>query len=309
MHLNLIRHKSFSFGDAVLAFDRRLVAFTAVAAIAVTAAAFAWLALLAFVLAFRAQLNFGRRHRSQQAFRVAQTGHNSWMGRVETVSLRAVNRCGDAVGALATAVVTASIATLASAFARRFLATCFRTGFWAAAFVACALLAALALTAWLLCGPFLTRRRSIAAHCGGHSCLIGECQILLDGIARNALTAFRTLCALRAITTWAVAFATAFAAQAFIARLGVAGIVIADFVAALVAVFSARLLARHTLLAWLAFGPAAFGASFCASFGGAFTAFTVSAIGTCFGWRTFAAVARAATAAITATALGTLATV
>ena len=166
----------------------------------------------------------------------------------------ALVRCCTGFGALAfwtvtTAIVAAAIAVAASSFT------------WLAAFLG-----------W----PFLAWFASFAAaHGCGHGCLIGQCQILLYGIAGNAFTAFSAL--------------TPFAART-LAAVGIA------------AGFRTRLtrLAWFTYFAWLTWLPT-FAAlvfiaccTFCAGFSnGAFLA---------FGTRAFDAAFRIALAALAATA-------
>jgi hypothetical protein len=107
------------------------------------------------------------------------------MGGVETISLSTRNRCGNAVSAVVTALAAAASAAAVTpvtpSFARRFLATAFSASAW---------LAALAITACVLSRPVLTRRGRFAAHGRSHGGLVVQGQILLDGIARDAFTAF-----------------------------------------------------------------------------------------------------------------------
>jgi hypothetical protein len=77
LRIRLIWLKDSGLGRGFLTFGGLLAAlapFTAVAAIAVTAAAFAWLAFLALFLAFRTRLNLGGGHRCGPIARLVQRG-------------------------------------------------------------------------------------------------------------------------------------------------------------------------------------------------------------------------------------------
>ena len=153
------------------------------------------------------------------------------MGSVKTVDLRAMGCCISAIGAVSTVAtaLTTAVTAITTAFARlvaalfsanaiaRFAASVLRT-------TLAGLTAFTTLTARVLLRPVLARRAGLAIHGCGHGCLIGQRQVLLDRIARNALAplgAFATFSALRALCTLAAAVATTFTVGAVWARLGV----------------------------------------------------------------------------------------
>lgn len=244
MRFNRIWLKSIGSGHGVAALGTFTITFTAVAAIAVTAAAFALWALLAvlrfclallpltnflsFLRCLVARLNIGGRggwRLRVDRFAQAQFCHHSWMGGVKTVDLRHMDGCFSAVGAF-TATLATAVAAFTSAFAglvaalfsanaiARFTASVLRTT------LACLT----AFTARVLLRPVLARCAGLAIHGCGHGGLIGQCQVLLDRVASNALAslgAFATFSALRALGTLAAAVATAFTVGAVWARLGV----------------------------------------------------------------------------------------
>ena len=143
--------------------------------------------------------------------------------------------------------------------------------------------------------PVLARRTGLAIHGCGHGGLVGQRQVLLDRIARNALAtlgAFRTLGALNTLT---VAVATAFTVGAVWARLRVGGVV------------AAAVLAFSAFRAILAFRASALGAGFRLALAAiAVAAVCTPAFGTAFR-RAFGAVACAASAVVSSTALGAFA--
>ena len=147
--------------------------------------------------------------------------------------------------------------------------------------------------------PVLARRAVLAIHGCGHGCLVGQRQVLLDRIARNALAtlgAFRTLGALNTLT---VAVATAFTVGAVWARLRVGGVV------------AAAVLAFSAFRAILAFRASALGAGFRLALAAiAVAAVCTPAFGTAFSTtfrRAFGAVAYAASAVVSSAALGAFA--
>ena len=249
-----------------------LAAFTAIAAITVTAAAFTGLTVLAFFRRAGANRNVGGRDRHHRVAGLVQAIDDGGVRGVKTVGLAANDRCDAALRAIATAVV-ATAATL-TAFTATFSATT-----WLA----------LALTARFLSGFVLALSVSFAMHGRSHGGLIGQCQILLYGIARNALA---TLAAVTALA--AAALATDFAVLT--ARLLVAS------------AFSAAFTTTLTDRTFLAFLTAALGACFRT----ALTAFSatalIAAVTASFGaaFTTAFTAATATATAITATALATV---
>ena len=145
------------------------------------------------------------------------------MGSVETVGQGACNRCGATFGALATALFIAAARALAAplaTFAPAFTRLLFGAGF-TASFCTSPRLATFAIAVCILSRSVLTRRGCVAARGSGHSRLVGQCQILLGRIARDALAAFSTLTAfstLAALRSLAAPF-TAATRLAFLAFL------------------------------------------------------------------------------------------
>ncbi|WP_332814784.1 hypothetical protein [Ramlibacter sp.] len=180
-----------------------------------------------------------------------------------------------ALGAFAAAIIAAATA-LSTPFTA--LAAAFAPSFASA-------LLAITVTAGFLGGPVLSLHGSLATHGCGHGGLVGQCEILLYRIARDAVAAFAAV----AVTT---ALATAVGAT-FAAGLAFAAIVSAGFRACF---------PGGTLLA----------CAFAACFGTAFTAFAAAtlapvaptfraALRTCLA--TSFTTTAATTAAIAATAL------
>ena len=204
-----------------------LLALAAVAAITVTAAARAGLTVLALFWPFRRNQNIGGGCQNHRVAGLVQAIHDARVCGVKTVGLGTDGGRGAAVGAFATTLVATATA-LATAFTATFAAA-FSTATWLAFAITADLLSS------TLGGFILALSASFATHGRSHGSLIGQCQILLDGIARDALA---TLTAVTALA--AVALATDFAV--LIARLLVGSYFASDFSAA----FTATL--AHTII-------------------------------------------------------------
>ncbi|OGA95460.1 MAG: hypothetical protein A3E79_04365 [Burkholderiales bacterium RIFCSPHIGHO2_12_FULL_61_11] len=244
-----------------------LLALAAVAAITVTAAARAGLTVLALFWPFRRNQNIGGGCQNHRVAGLVQAIHDARVCGVKTVGLGTDGGRGAAVGAFATTLVATATA-LATAFTATFAAA-FSTATWLAFAITADLLSS------TLGGFILALSASFATHGRSHGSLIGQCQILLDGIARDALA---TLTAVTALA--AVALATDFAV--LIARLLVGSYFASDFSAAFTATLGYRTFLTAALgacfrMALTAFSATALVAAVTASFGAAFTtAFTAA---------------------------------